>query len=52
MVGVDKKQYMYLGALIYVILEYLLFIRLGFPIGFKETLILFMILAILLIKPE
>lgn len=52
MVWVEKKQYVYFGALIYVAIEYLLFITLWLPIGFKETLILFMILIILLIKPE
>jgi branched-subunit amino acid ABC-type transport system permease component len=52
MVGVEKKQYVYLGALVYVTIEYLLFIQRWLPIGFKETLILFMILIILLVKPE
>jgi branched-subunit amino acid ABC-type transport system permease component len=52
MVWVEKKQYVYLWALIYVIIEYILFIKIGLPIGFKETLILCMILLILLIKPE
>ena len=51
----DKRQYVYLGALIYVVyvvIEYLLFITRGLPIGFKETLILLMILLILLVKPS
>lgn len=52
MVGMDKRQYVYLGALIYVVIEYLLFITRGLPIGFKETLILLMILLILLVKPS
>jgi branched-subunit amino acid ABC-type transport system permease component len=52
MVGVEKKQYVYLGALIYVAIEYLLFIQRWLPIWFKETLILFMILIVLLMKPE
>lgn len=52
MVWVEKKQYIYLWSLIYVTIEYLLFITRWFPIGFKETLILILILGILLIKPE
>lgn len=52
MVWVEKKQYIYLWALIYVTIEYLLFITRWLPIGFKETLILVLILGILLIKPE
>lgn len=52
MVWVEKKQYIYLWALIYVTIEYVLFITRWLPIGFKETLILILILGILLIKPE
>ena len=52
MVWVEKKQYIYIWALIYVTIEYILFVIVWLPIGFKETLILFMILIILLIKPE
>lgn len=52
MVWVEKKQYIFAWALIYVTIEYMLFVTLWLPIGFKETLILFMILIILLIKPE
>ncbi len=52
MIGLEKKEYIYLGALVYVALEYIIFIGLGMPIQYKETLILVIILAILLIKPE
>lgn len=51
-VGVEKKQYIFLGALAYVILEYLMFIKWWLPISYKETLILVIILIILLCKPE
>lgn len=51
LVGTEKKQYMYVWALLYVTLEYLCFVTLWFPISYKETLILFLILCILLIKP-
>lgn len=52
MVWVDKKEYMFVGSLLYVIVEYILFIERWLPIVYKETLILFVILAVLLIKPE
>ena len=52
MVGVEKREYIFLGALMYVAIEYILFIGLGLPIEFKETCILVIILAILLIKPQ
>lgn len=51
LVGIDNKQYMYLWALLYVILEYLLFVTFSLPIGYKETLILCIILLVLMIKP-
>ena len=52
LVGISKKEYMFLGALLYVLIEYLLFIKIWFPIAYKETLILLIILAVLLFKPE
>jgi branched-subunit amino acid ABC-type transport system permease component len=52
MVWVEKKEYMYLWAWIYVFVEYLLFIQRWLPISFKETLILWIILIILITKPE
>lgn len=51
LVGTEKKQYMFVWALLYVTLEYLCFVTLWLPISYKETLILFLILCILLIKP-
>lgn len=51
LVGTEKKQYMYLWALVYVTFEYLCFVTRWFPISYKETLILFLILCVLLIKP-
>ena len=52
LVWVAKKEYMYLGALLYVVMEYVLFIQMWLPISYKETLILIIILAVLLFKPE
>jgi len=52
LVGVAKKEYMYLGALLYVFIEYLLFIQFWFPISYKETLIIAVIVLVLLAKPE
>jgi hypothetical protein len=43
---------MFFGALIYVLAEYLLFVKLGLPISYKETFILFVILFVLMFKPE
>lgn len=52
LVGITKKEYMFFGALIYVLVEYLLFIKLWLPISYKETLILIIILMVLMFKPE
>lgn len=51
LVGIGNKKYMYLWALLYVSLEYFLFVPLWLPIGYKETLILCIILLVLMIKP-
>jgi branched-subunit amino acid ABC-type transport system permease component len=52
LVGTARKEYLFLGALLYVAVEYLLFIVGGLPISYKETLILVVILGVLLFKPE
>lgn len=52
MVGIENKYYLYIGALIYVSIEYLLFISRWLPISYKEGLILFLILMVLLVKPQ
>jgi branched-subunit amino acid ABC-type transport system permease component len=52
LVGLDKKEYILLGALLYVLVEYFLFIQRGLPISYKETLILVVIVLVLLFKPE
>ena len=52
LVGLGKKEYILLGALLYVLVEYLLFIQLWLPISYKETMILFVIVLVLLFKPE
>ena len=52
LVWIAKKEYMFFGALLYVLIEYLLFIQRWLPIAYKETLILIIILFVLLFKPE
>ena len=52
LVGLGKKEYMFFWALLYVVVEYLLFIQRGLPISYKETLILLVIVVLLLFKPE
>jgi branched-chain amino acid transport system permease protein len=52
LVGTARKEYLFVGALLYVLVEYLLFIVGGFPISYKETLILVVILGVLLFKSE
>lgn len=52
LVGISKKEYMLFGALLYVVMEYLLFIPIGLPISYKETLILIVILSVLLFRPQ
>ena len=52
LVGISKKEYMLFGALLYVLMEYLLFIQIWLPISYKETLILIIILWVLFFKPE
>lgn len=52
MVGIDKKEFIYLGALLYVIIEYVMFVLGGLPVSFKEALILIIILLVLLFRPE
>ncbi len=50
--GIEKKEYLYLTALLYVIVEYLLFVQWGLPLSYKETLILIVILLVLLLRPQ
>jgi branched-subunit amino acid ABC-type transport system permease component len=52
LVGTAKRERMFAGALLYVFIEYVLFIIRGLPISYKETLILFVILGVLLFRPE
>jgi len=52
LVGIASKQYIMRGALLYVLLEYLMFITRGWPIAYKETLILVIILLVLIFKPQ
>lgn len=52
LVWIDKKEYIFLWALLYVVAEYLLFIEIWLPIWYKETLILWIIVLMLLFKPE
>jgi len=52
LVGISKKEYMFFWALLYVLMEYLLFIQIWLPISYKETLILVIILCVLLFRPQ
>ena len=52
LVWIAKKEYVFLWALMYVLLEYMMFIKLELPIAYKETLILIIILLVLIFKPE
>lgn len=52
LVWLAKKERIFLWALIYVLLEYLLFNKLGLSIAYKETVILLCIVLVLLFKPE
>lgn len=51
LVGFSQKQWVCIGALLYVLLEYLFFIHWWRPIIYKESLILVLILLILVCKP-
>jgi branched-subunit amino acid ABC-type transport system permease component len=52
LVGTARRERIFAGALLYVLVEYLLFIVWGLPISYKETFILLVILGVLLFKPE
>jgi len=52
LVGLDKQEYMLLGALLYVLCEYFLFVQMWLPIAYKESFILVILLLVLLFKPE
>ncbi|USN58880.1 MAG: hypothetical protein H6767_02040 [Candidatus Peribacteria bacterium] len=52
LVGLRKIEYTLIGACIYVIIEYLLFVEVGLSITYKEALILFIILILLVFKPN
>lgn len=51
LVGIASKEYIMRWALLYVVLEYVMFISWWWPIAYKETLILVIILLVLLCKP-
>jgi branched-chain amino acid transport system permease protein len=52
LVGTTKRAWMFVGALLYVLMEYVLFIVVRLPISYKETLILVVILLVLFFRPE
>lgn len=52
LVWVSNKQRIMIWALLYVLLEYLLFVTLSLPLMYKESFVLAIILLVLLIKPE
>jgi len=52
LVWITKIEYVFIGALLYVLLEYILFISLWLPIAYKEALILIVILILLIFRPQ
>lgn len=52
LVGLSRKEWLLLWALIYVLIEYFLFVKLWLPVMYKESLILLIIIFCLLYKPE
>ena len=52
LVGVKKIEYAFFGALIYVLLEYSLFVHVGLPIAYKAPTMLIIIMLLLFFKPE
>ena len=52
LVGVSKSELVFVVAFLYVVLEYMLFIRRWLPIAYKETLMLIVILGMLLFRPQ
>jgi branched-subunit amino acid ABC-type transport system permease component len=51
-VWVSAIEYTFLWALLYVLVEYILFVELWLPISYKETFILVIVLCILVFKPN
>lgn len=47
-----QKQWIFIWALAYVVLEYIMFVTRWLPIVYKETLILLLVLLVLLWKPQ
>ena len=52
LVGLSRREWLFLWALIYVLIEYFLFVNLWLPVMYKESLILLVIIFCLLYKPE
>lgn len=52
LVWISKIEYVFIGALLYVVTEYIIFIKFGIPISYKETMILIVILLVLILKPN
>lgn len=52
LVGIGNKKYIFLWALLYVFVEYVLFIKLWWSIAYKESMIMVVILFVLLFRPE
>lgn len=52
MVWIAHKQYIFVWALLYVLVEYFLFLHLWLPIAYKESMIMVVILLVLLVKPQ
>lgn len=47
-----RMEFIFLGALIYVLMEYFLFIQIWLPISYKEWFVLLIILLVLIFKPN
>ncbi len=52
LVWISKIERVFIWAFLYVLTEYLLFVKLWLPIAYKETLILIVILALLMFRPQ
>lgn len=50
--GVKKIHLVFFAALLYVVLEYVLFVFFQMPLAFKSPTMLVIILLLLLFKPE
>ena len=50
--GLLNLEFIFIATMLYIMFEYTLFLTLWFPIAYKDSTILFVILLVLLLKPE